>query len=58
MSVFALDSNIVSFYLKGNNNVIENIEKAIAEEHIVYAMIIFLLLIILNTLVILLDCTL
>jgi predicted nucleic acid-binding protein len=33
MSVFALDSNIVSFYLKGNNNVIENIEKAIAEDH-------------------------
>ena len=33
MSVFALDSNIVSFYLKGNVNVIENIEKAIAEEH-------------------------
>jgi len=33
MSVFALDSNIVSFYLKGNLNVIKNIEKAIAEDH-------------------------
>jgi len=33
MSVYALDSNIVSFYLRGNNTVIENIEKAIGEEH-------------------------
>jgi predicted nucleic acid-binding protein len=33
MSVYALDSNIVSFYLRGNHNVIENIEKAIGEEH-------------------------
>lgn len=33
MSVFALDSNIVSFYLRGNTSVIENIEKAINEDH-------------------------
>jgi predicted nucleic acid-binding protein len=33
MSIYALDSNIVSFYLKGNQTVIENIEKAIGEEH-------------------------
>jgi len=33
MSVFALDSNIISFYLKGNTTVIENIEKAINEDH-------------------------
>jgi len=33
MSVYALDSNIVSFYLKGNRNVIENLEKAIGENH-------------------------
>ena len=33
MSVFALDSNIISFYLKGNTSVIENIEKAINEDH-------------------------
>jgi predicted nucleic acid-binding protein len=33
MSVYALDSNIVSFYLKGNHTVIENIEKAIGEDH-------------------------
>ena len=33
MSVYALDSNIVSFYLKGNSAVIENIEKAINENH-------------------------
>ena len=31
MSVFALDSNIISFYLRGNNAVIENIEKAISD---------------------------
>ena len=33
MSVFALDSNIVSFYLRGNTSVIENIEKAINDDH-------------------------
>jgi tRNA(fMet)-specific endonuclease VapC len=33
MSVYALDSNIVSFYLRGNYTVIENIEKAIGEDH-------------------------
>ena len=33
MSVYALDSNIVSFFLKGNIAVIENIEKAINENH-------------------------
>ena len=33
MSIFALDSNIISFYLKGNTGVIENIEKAINEDH-------------------------
>ena len=33
MSVFALDSNIISFYLRGNTKVIENIEKAISENH-------------------------
>jgi len=33
MSVYALDSNIVSFYLRGNQTVIENIEKAIGEDH-------------------------
>ena len=33
MSIFALDSNIISFYLKGNVTVIENIEKAINEDH-------------------------
>ncbi|MCL2094243.1 MAG: PIN domain-containing protein [Treponema sp.] len=33
MSIYALDSNIVSFYLKGNSAVIENIEKAIDENH-------------------------
>ncbi len=33
MSVYALDSNIVSFYLRGNITVIENIEKAIGEDH-------------------------
>jgi len=33
MSVYALDSNIISFYLRGNTNVIENIEKAINDEH-------------------------
>jgi predicted nucleic acid-binding protein len=31
VSVYALDSNIISFYLKGNTTVIENIEKAINE---------------------------
>ena len=35
MSVYALDSNIVSFYLRGNTAVIENIEKAISEDHTV-----------------------
>jgi len=34
MSVFALDSNIISFYLKGNTSVIENIEKAINTDNI------------------------
>ena len=33
MSVYALDSNIVSFYLKGNAAVIKNIEKAISGDH-------------------------
>lgn len=33
MSVYALDSNIISFYLRGNVSVIENIEKAIIEDH-------------------------
>jgi predicted nucleic acid-binding protein len=33
MSVYALDSNIISFYLKGNAAVIQNIEKAIEEDH-------------------------
>jgi len=33
MSVFALDSNIISFYLKGNAGVFKNIEKAIDEDH-------------------------
>ena len=33
MSVYALDSNIVSFYLRGNQNTIKNIEKTINEEH-------------------------
>ena len=31
MSVYALDSNIISFYLKNNAVVIENIEKAISD---------------------------
>ena len=29
MSVYALDSNIISFYFKGNNTVIKNMEKAL-----------------------------
>lgn len=29
MSVYAIDSNIISFYLKGNTTVIENLEKTI-----------------------------
>ena len=33
MSVYALDSNIISFYLKGNITVIENIEKSINEDN-------------------------
>jgi tRNA(fMet)-specific endonuclease VapC len=33
LSVYVLDSNIISFYLKENNCVIENIEKAINEGH-------------------------
>ena len=33
MSTYALDSNIISFYLKGNSIVIENIEKAIDGDH-------------------------
>jgi len=33
VSVYALDSNIISFYLRGNVSVIENIEKAIIEDH-------------------------
>jgi len=51
MSVFALDTNILSFYLKGNASVIENIEKTINADHtivippivyyFVYTMIIF-----------------
>ena len=33
MSVYALDSNIISFYLRENAIVIENIEKAISDGH-------------------------
>jgi predicted nucleic acid-binding protein len=33
VSIYALDSNIISFYLKGNTAVIENIEKTINEDH-------------------------
>ena len=33
MSVYALDSNIVSFYLRGNIAVIDNIKKAINDGH-------------------------
>jgi predicted nucleic acid-binding protein len=33
LSIYALDSNIISFYLKGNSSVIENIEKAIGGDH-------------------------
>jgi len=33
VSVYALDSNIISFYLRGNVAIIENIEKAISENH-------------------------
>jgi len=33
VSIYALDSNIISFYLKGNITVIENIEKAIREDN-------------------------
>ena len=33
MNVYALDSNIVSFYLKGKATVIDNIEKAISEDY-------------------------
>jgi tRNA(fMet)-specific endonuclease VapC len=33
--VYALDSNIVSFYLKGNTAVIQNIEKVIADGHLI-----------------------
>ena len=33
MSVYALDSNIISFYLKGNKTVAENMEKAISDDH-------------------------
>ena len=33
MSVYALDSNIISFYLRGNAVVAENMEKAVNEGH-------------------------
>jgi predicted nucleic acid-binding protein len=33
VSTYALDSNIISFYLKGNTTVIANIEKAINDDH-------------------------
>jgi len=33
VSVYALDSNIISFYLKGNTTVIENIEKTMSEDN-------------------------
>jgi len=33
VGVYALDSNIISFYLKGNITVIENIEKSISEDN-------------------------
>jgi len=33
VSIFALDSNIISFYLKGNTAVAENIERTIGENH-------------------------
>jgi tRNA(fMet)-specific endonuclease VapC len=35
MNAYALDSNIVSFYLKGNDTIIRNIEKAITEGHLI-----------------------
>jgi predicted nucleic acid-binding protein len=33
MSIYALDSNIISFYLRGNTIVIKNIEEAIGNGH-------------------------
>jgi predicted nucleic acid-binding protein len=33
VSTYALDSNIISFYLKGNTTVIANIEKATIDDH-------------------------
>ena len=33
MSIYALDSNILSFYLKGNETVIKNMEEAINNDH-------------------------
>jgi tRNA(fMet)-specific endonuclease VapC len=33
VNVYALDSNIISFYLRGNTTVIENMERTINEEH-------------------------
>jgi predicted nucleic acid-binding protein len=33
VSVYALDSNIISFYLKGKTAVIDNIERAIIDNH-------------------------
>ena len=33
MSVYALDSNIISFYLKGNSTVFKNMEKTINENN-------------------------
>jgi len=35
VSVYALDSNIISFYLKGNATVIENMERTISEDHMI-----------------------
>lgn len=35
MSVYALDSNIISFYLRENASVIENIEKAISNGNVI-----------------------
>jgi len=33
LSVYALDSNIISFYLRGNTAVVKNMENAIDENH-------------------------
>jgi predicted nucleic acid-binding protein len=33
VSIYALDSNIISFYLKGNTAVISNVQRAVSEDH-------------------------